>query len=485
MKLRRFEWLIGLIVTLAVIIIPLIIFLPRGDPQRDDPWAYVAEPKTQTSHADLMPGPYNTGQEVTLACLKCHPDSAVQVMQTTHWTWESQPFNVSWRDEPVTVGKINQINNFCIGTQGNQKKCMSCHIGYGWQENASYDFSNSSNVDCLACHAAAGAYGKGDYGEPAPGTDLAAAAQTVQLPTRENCGKCHFDGGGGNGVKHGDLDESLYFPSEQIDVHMGREDFQCTTCHVTLDHVIKGRIIADNIMVDPAEQVACTNCHAEQPHEDERINIHLNSIACQTCHVPSLALKNPTKTFWDWSTAGGDQPEDHYTYLKIKGTFIYEKDIQPDYLWFNGNLAYRYILGDKIDPTKTTTIDLPDGDIKDTQARIFPFKLHAANQPYDTGNDYLLQPITAGDNGYWTNFNWDNAFRLAESITGLDYSGNYGFTETWMYWPSTHMVQPKENALQCTDCHSDNGRLDWKALGYPGDPMEWGGRFSKSQLSQP
>jgi len=134
------------------------------------------------------------------------------------------------------------------------------------------------------------------------------------------------------------------------------------------------------------------------------------------------------------------------------------------------------LLGDSVDPSVTTTIDRPAGSIDDPQSRIFPFKVHVANQPYDTVNKYLLQPITAGENGYWTNFDWDNAFRLAEPITGLDYSGSYGFTETEMYWPTTHMVQPKENALECTDCHSDNGRLDWQALGYPGDPMEWGGR---------
>jgi mono/diheme cytochrome c family protein len=64
-------------------------------------------------------------------------------------------------------------------------------------------------------------------------------------------------------------------------------------------------------------------------------------------------------------------------------------------------------------------------------------------------------------------------------VTGLKYSGQYGFAETWMYWPSTHMVQPAANALQCNDCHGSNGRLDWKALGYPGDPMVWGGRFQK------
>jgi len=200
-------------------------------------------------------------------------------------------------------------------------------------------------------------------------------------------------------------------------------------------------------------------------------------VACQTCHIPSMALKDPTKVFWDWSTAGQDLPEDHYTYLKIKGSFVYERNVQPDYVWFNGNLSYRYLLGDQIDPSQTTILDQPAGSIQDPAARIFPFKIHAGKQPYDTVYNYLLQPITAGNDGFWTNFDWNNAFRLAEPITGLKYSGQYGFAPTWMYWPTTHMVQPKENALQCTDCHSPNGRLDWQALGYPGDPMEWGGRF--------
>jgi len=290
---------------------------------------------------------------------------------------------------------------------------------------------------------------------------------------------CHFDGGGGNNVKHGDLDESLKFPSESLDIHMGREDFICTDCHRTTDHVIKGRLIVDNYKVDPSEQVACTDCHSEELHDDDRLNAHVQSIACQTCHIPAIALEDPTKVYWDWSTSGQDLPEDHFTYLKIKGTFVYEKDYQPQYKWFNGNLDYRYLVGDTIDPSQPTMINLPAGEISDPQARIFPFKVHVANQPYDAVNNYLLQPITAGENGYWTNFDWDNAFTLAEEITGLEYSGEYGFAETWMFWPTTHMVQPKEDALQCNDCHSLEGRLDWTALGYPGDPLEWGGRLSK------
>jgi hypothetical protein len=65
---------------------------------------------------------------------------------------------------------------------------------------------------------------------------------------------------------------------------------------------------------------------------------------------------------------------------------------------------------------------------------------------------------------------------LGSQATGLPYSGTYGFVATDMYWPITHMVAPKEQALQCTDCHGGAGRMDWRALGYEGDPAFSEGR---------
>jgi hypothetical protein len=450
LQFKKFLWVFGLLLILVVIGVAVWILLPPATQAAGDPWSYIPQRPPHTEHTALMKGPYASGQEVTQACLECHADAAGEVMHTTHWTWESDPVNAPWRNnQPVTIGKKNQINNFCIGTQGNEKKCMSCHVGYGWSD-ATFDFENPTNVDCLACHADAGKYTKGEYGNPAEGTDLAAAAQSVQTPNRENCGKCHFNGGGGNGVKHGDLDESLYFPKGSLDVHMGEHN------------------------------LLCVDCHQGAFHKDERVNLHLESVACQTCHVPAIALKDPTKMTWDWSTAGQDRPEDHYTYLKIKGTFSYEENVRPIYEWFNGNNAYRYLLGDKIDPSQPAMINQPAGDIHDANAKIFPFKLHVAKQPFDLVYNYLLQPRTgggaAGGNGFWETFDWPSALQLGAQDTGMQFSGQYGFAETWMYWPSTHMVQPKENALQCDECHTANGRLDWKALGYPGDPIEWGGR---------
>lgn len=478
MKEFRYIWVAGLAATALIIFLPIFLFV-SGEPEKaDDPWTAVRPTPAPSDHNGLMAGPFATGAEVTAACLECHDSAAQEVMQTVHWTWESEPLWLPGRDEPVTVGKKNQLNNFCIGIAGNWNKCTTCHAGYGWEDN-SFDFNSAQNVDCLVCHADPNVYAKGDFGYPAEGVDLLVAAESVGRPTRQNCGSCHFNGGGGNAVKHGDLDQSLYFPNENVDVHMGRYGFQCVDCHQTDDHQISGHMISVSPQAD--NTLACTNCHATAVHQDERINAHVGAVACQTCHVPEGALRTATKMDWDWSTAGQDIPEDVHAYLKIKGSFVYEHQFTPTYAWFNGN-AGRYIVGDPIDPTQLTVLNMPQGSIDDPNAQIWPFKVHTARQPYDALYDYLLIPMTSGEGGFWTNFDWDEAFRLNESNSGLAYSGQYGFAPTEMYWTLTHMVQPKEQALQCTNCHGENGRMDWEALGYFGDPLSWGGRGRPVEL---
>jgi hypothetical protein len=238
--------------------------------------------------------------------------------------------------------------------------------------------------------------------------------------------------------------------------------------------VISGRSIT--VSVDNANRIACTDCHRQRLHADERINAHTDTVACQTCHIPQVAVKTPTKVHWDWSEAGDEsREEDPHEYLKIKGSFVYEKNLKPDYRWFNG-LADRYLLGDPLEDDGVTALNLPRGDIRDPGARIWPFKIHLAVQPFDSRYNYLLQPVTAGAGGYWKDFDWDQALKLGAETTGLPYSGHYGFASTEMFWQQTHMVAPKSQALQCRACHCEDGCLDWQALGYPGDPIKWGGR---------
>ena len=42
----------------------------------------------------------------------------------------------------------------------------------------------------------------------------------------------------------------------------------------------------------------------------------------------------------------------------------------------------------------------------------------------------------------------------------------YSFATSQRYLSLYHEVAPKENALQCADCHVSTGRLNFKALGY-------------------
>jgi octaheme c-type cytochrome (tetrathionate reductase family) len=473
--MRSFKsiWLIGLGVTLIIITLPIIFFAPTRTEATPNPWDQVPKRNPPTSHQNLIKGTFSSGPEVTALCLTCHADAAHEVSLTSHWTWRSDPQVEQGQTEAVSVGKANLLNNFCIGIQSNWTGCTRCHAGYGWGD-AHFDFSAIENVDCLACHDQTGTYAKAAQGEVAEGVDLLAVAQSVGTPTRQNCGSCHFNGGGGNAVKHGDMDESLYFPSEDIDVHMGRHDFLCIDCHRTENHQIRGMAMSVNIDTT-ANQVSCTDCHTRDFHLDDRLNDHLDAVACQTCHVPAGALREPTKMEWDWSTAGQDIQEDPHVYLKIKGSFVYAGNFVPAYAWYDGTVQ-RYLLGDPLDPSGITVLNQPNGGIGDPNALIWPFKVHDAKQIYDVVFNYLIQPQTVGQGGYWTTFDWNSAAQNGMDSVGLPYSGQYDFAQTQMYWNLSHMVVPAEYALQCTDCHGESGRLDWLALGYPGDPLVWGGR---------
>jgi octaheme c-type cytochrome (tetrathionate reductase family) len=447
---------------------------PAPQAPRDAPWQAVDRAPKHLDHTPFFTEPFSDGPSVTRACLGCHPESAPEVMATSHWTWKGDTVHNTAQGGPMQIGKANLFNNFCIGVQPNQPFCTSCHVGYGWEDDT-FDFKDVSLVDCLICHDQSGGYAKkpGGAGLPADGVDLLASARSVARPNRANCGSCHFDGGGGNGVKHGDLDQTMLNPPARIDVHMGEHDLVCVDCHKTKDHEMSGRSMS--VSVSDVNRALCTDCHAQRPHAEARLNGHVDAVACTTCHIPYMAVQTPTKLYWDWSTAGQDIGDDTHHYLKKKGTFNYGSHLAPEYAWYNG-LSKRHLPGDKMDPSKVTSLNQPAGSIEDPTAKIWPFKVHRGKQVYDAQNLWFLAPKTAGKGGYWTEFDWDKALRLGEESTGLAYSGTYAFAATQMYWPLAHMVQSASEALGCVDCHSDTGRMNWHALGYGSDPAKSGGR---------
>ena len=145
-------------------------------------------------------------------------------------------------------------------------------------------------------------------------TTLNLAANNVGAPARTNCGFCHFNAGGGDNVKMGDLGSALKTPTQAIDVHLGTDgaDVQmtCVGCHESGGHgAIKGSGLS--IPVDNEGRLTCTDCHSglhAPVHSALGLAAaHVDFIACQTCHIPKFSRTQFTKVNWDWQTAADKQ----------------------------------------------------------------------------------------------------------------------------------------------------------------------------------
>lgn len=448
---------------------------------------------------EILQQSFASGEAVTKACLTCHDLADDQIMHSIHFTWDYQS------PTGQRLGKSNVINAFCGNVVSNEPRCTSCHAGYGWDDMNTPASEADVTPDCLVCHDRSGQYTKTATGAGAPpldpvkpGTktitgalawpvDLTRAAQSVGMPGRDNCGNCHFYGGGGDNVKHGDLSSVLYEPAREVDVHMSPDggNFTCATCHVEDKHQWAGSrydLTLDTPIHAPGATrtaATCESCHSARPHKASlvgmKLNDHTETLACETCHIPSYARGGvATKTLWDWSTAArlddqgkpiaiggyeqGDGRERH-TYLSQKGNFAWGENVTPTYAWFNGHVEYT-LPGDKIDPEADIGINEIAGGPGD--GKIFPFKLMHGKQVIDPVNRTLAFNQAWGpttDTALWTNFDWSKSVAAGMEAAGAPYSGEYAFAQTHMWWPTTHMVAPAADAVQCEECHAEGGRM--------------------------
>ncbi len=431
----------------------------------------------------------------TAMCLQCHgvggmnpgPDRASEIMKGAHWTWTAT--NKPSGHAQQLMGKRNIINNYCIATPSNEPRCTSCHIGIGWRDD-SFDFNNVTNIDCLVCHDTTGTYKKTPTGAgvPDPTVNLAYVAMNAGRTSRATCGACHFYGGGGDAVKHGDLDSTMTNPPRSLDVHMGVDgaNMTCTDCHMSIEPGSTSHDLVGSRYSKPnPDNWLCEDCHSPTPHwnTDDGIyyNAHTGRVACQTCHVPHFARGGKaTKMTWDWSTAGIKstngatmQIKDssgNVVYDTMKGTFTWASNVVPDYVWFNGSVVWTEA-DDTINTTQMNTLNKLQGDKNQGRARIMPVKRFTAVQPYDVVSNKLviphLFPLNANDtNAYWKGYDWTNAINAGMAAVGQTFSGQMGWVNTEMFWIQNHMVAPKEQALTCLDCHAVDGRIPFAQLGY-------------------
>ena len=326
--------------------------------------------------------------------------------------------------------------------------CAQCHPGLGAKPNYPPTEADLANVDCLICHSP-------DYGRtvvqdeegkarlvPAEEIDVLVAAQNAQRPTADMCQRCHFTAAGGPNFKHGDA------PLPTTDVHIAA-GMVCVDCHTTETHQIAGGgYLKAHDPIDLEVEVACANCHTDQPHESGAaalLNMHTVRVACQTCHIPAIARDPqwPTMLSRDYTQSVYNETSGLYGPTHEMGS-----NLIPDYYWWNGRMA---------------SPPIPVGSMDDPDSRITPWKDLSFTVPFDAETD---TPIYIKQGTYKITGDLEKAIAAGVEASGQEYSGSWEAVTEEMSFDVNHSVAPAAEALQCANCHSPEGRLDFVALGY-------------------
>ncbi len=299
----------------------------------------------------------------------------------------------------------------------------------------------------------------------------------------------------------------------------------CLDCHPTEGHRIAKGTRTTTIMANdlPAVDIACTDCHEAPIHgvdETSRaLDAHQERLACQTCHIPSLHPDNMTRR--DFAETVFDEHEGIHLYndeLKLTGP---GEGIA--YVWWNGDGTllgnpigenpngaglYRFYTGEHrwpefADFDYTRWYD----DVMKPLAGIRPSKIHPMKRfngrqhvdlqnvgpfggmfvPYNLPAYYrdgdpdaaarleVAKPMMGMMYGWLFKFYMMDRFMSYMDIDGWD-TGAYADVQAgrrvaarWL--PQDAMLELShgirlEGALNCADCHADNGVMDFTALGY-------------------
>ncbi|MBS1795082.1 MAG: hypothetical protein JSS81_14585 [Acidobacteria bacterium] len=460
----------------AVLLVPLLalVFVWTRSGAQETP---------KNTHSD-----YYEHYEGTKTCLKCHEKDAENFFHSQHYQWRGETpklVNANGRK----LGKINTFNDFCTSPTGNwigfvknsrgeviSRGCSTCHAGNGLKPSETMSREQLENIDCLICHASGYRRDlyqneKGDLlwkpilWKNQEGLD--SVSKRISKPTRVMCLRCHSASGGGPNFKRGDIEYKLADPDRSYDVHMASEgkNMQCVACHAGENHRVLGRgaDLAGSDTIGKDLTCESTACHSA-PHKNPVLNRHSASLNCTVCHIPRFARTDATDMVRDWSKPSYNAEADKYS-----ATITLQKDVTPVYAWFNG-FTKAQLLGEPANflPDGSVGIMIPQGSRDDPKAKIYAFKLHKARLPLLADKNWLI-PITVEH--FFSSGQIDPAVQMAAKEMYDLSTIKYTWVETTRYMGIFHGVQPKEQALKCMDCHGPKGVMDWKALGYKGNPM--------------
>lgn len=467
------------------------------------------------------------------ACYACHRKEYEDVSRSYHVHQGRVTAEGRIAHDPkdsVDIGMFNRwyalSNTDRVKTPENQWRlmeavyCAQCHPGGGVVKPFGMD------VDCLICHQKSGykggkGLGKTPAGQDREGTivqsngarmaelmmagaraggdleklDLSdipfKAMEGVELrvgkPTPDNCNFCHWKSDSKRGTHYGVLG------GKSTDVHFSA-GMGCQECHVTTHHEIGKGNVVDNAGTPQLRGTmqTCTDCHGEAPHEGndaDELNMHLEKIACETCHIPKTS-PGTKKVNW---LPGMDMPKmmQRYKWMlpvaRLMGMASPEKMteqmddmigcyktknlalFEPSYAWYNRD-------------TLCTDIPHPTGSIEDPNSRITPFNVIEVSL-YDDGS---TPAVVENPSGHTMGYPVPRTFvaraggkgkrsTTLEEMRSYD-NGRYKNAierNVKQYFNLYHSIAPAEDALGCNDCHTEQGgRLDFTRLGYDADQVD-------------
>jgi hypothetical protein len=408
-------------------------------------------------------------------CLQCHESEAREMHASVHYQWKGAAIMMT--SGPQIQGKIaGAVNSYCINIEGNWEGCGKCHAGQGDKPTETADGNQLANIDCLMCH-------QKDYkrklvnGKWVPDTaamsiTLDEAVITAQLPTREDCLRCHAYAGGADAVKRGDITQAHSNTSDSnFDVHMsaGGENMNCTSCHTTNHHQIAGKG-SDLRPSESLTQMSCADCHSDKAsgsgHGDPDIDKHVARVACQTCHIPVYA-RNAS------DTAATEATETHRTWRSTHSTSApfhpaatLANNLQPEYLFYDGTSSCAN-LGEVANVDQSTgnyPTSRPNGSVSTINSKLHAFKYKTAEQPRVNRTGEFLALDTSM---YFATGDGDASARQGLVNMGLSSNEPYSWIITETYQMLNHEVSPHSQALDCSACHGTTTRMDLKGkLGY-------------------
>lgn len=439
------------------------------------PAARTVSTRAAAAHATITE---YTGPET---CVACHQQEAEDAFHSVHYQQSGPTPNVPNIDG--NAGKLDKGFNTYCGTPLSSPPyaCATCHVSYGGYPSGDMTQAQLNNIDCLMCHQEqynrkwAGPFEEhtytdylgvtrswqlpvvnaaGDFSlmpdEANMPISIVEAAQTVHLPTRTTCLRCHAYAAGSNCGKRGDLSTVLEDPPITSDYHMSAAgaNLVCQDCHETENHRVLGRGL-DLRPNDRPERLTCSNCHSEQPHDGSELDAHTGHVACQACHIPTYAKVITTEMERDWRVPvwsqgllggqGGFKPEE-----------TRDSQVVPTYEWYDGTSDV-YAIGQVAAQNDAGEYEFgdPHGNVRGRAAKIHPMKEHRSVSARHDATGQIAPHATFK---FFVTGDFDQAVADGMAYAGL--SGSYTLVDVHTYQTINHGVEIEENALACGQCHS-------------------------------